>query len=275
MWRYPPGGERHLYMTPETGVQDLARAARLRSLWREFFKTASPAAREALAINYLYLVNYIYGRIAVNLPPHIDREDLEHQGILGLLAALDNFDPDKGVKFETYASIRIRGAIIDYLRKQDLLSRPLRKRAGEIEQAAEEFVKRQGRAPTVGDLAEAMGTTEEEISESLWKSSHSFIISLERELYEDDEGSSSTFGENLALPRPDPHDEAERHDLLECMARAIEELPEKEKQIIALYYHEELTLKEIGAVLGISESRVCQIHSRAVFNLRQKMQLDG
>jgi len=225
-------------------------------------------------MNYLYLVNYIYGRIAINLPPHIDREDLEHQGILGLLAALDNFDPAKQVKFETYASIRIRGAIIDYLRKQDLLSRPLRKRAGEIEQAAEEFTKRQGRVPTVSDLAEHMGSSEDEISDSLWKSSHSFIISLERELYEDDEGSGSTVGENLALPLPGPHDEAEKQNLLETMARAIEELPDKERRIISLYYNDELTLKEIGAVLGISESRVCQIHSRAVFNLRQKMQLD-
>lgn len=261
-------------MSPETGVQDLARAAKLDRLWRDFLKSGNLSAREALALNYLYLVNYIYGRIAINLPPHIDREDLEHQGILGLLAALDNFDPDKGVKFETYASIRIRGAVIDYLRKQDLLSRPLRKRAGEIEHAAEEFTKRQGRAPTVSDLAESMGSTEEEISDSLWKSSHSFIISLERELYEDDEGSGSTVGENLALPVPDPHDAAEKQNLLETMARAIEELPDKERQIIALYYHEELTLKEIGAVLGISESRVCQIHSRAVFNLRQKMQID-
>jgi len=261
-------------MTPETGVQDHVRAARLESLWRDFLKHRSLPSREALALSYLYLVNYIYGRIAINLPPHIDREDLEHQGILGLLAALDNFDPARGVKFETYASIRIRGAVIDYLRKQDLLSRPLRKRAGEIEQAAEDFIKRQGRAPTVADLAESMGATEEEISDNLWKSSHSFIISLERELYEDEEGAGSTVGENLALPVPGPHDEAERQNLLECMARAIEELPPKERQIIALYYHEELTLKEIGAVLGISESRVCQIHSRAVFNLRQKLQLD-
>jgi len=246
----------------------------LQSLWRDFLATSSLSAREALAVHYLYLVGYIYGRIAINLPPHIDREDLEHQGVLGLLAALDNFKTEKGVKFETYASIRIRGAVIDYLRKQDLLSRPLRKRAGEIEQAAEEFAKKMGRAPTIGDLAEQMGTTEDEIAESLWKSSHSFIISLERELYEDEEGSGSTVGENLALPMPGPHDEAEKQDLLECMARAIDELPEKERQIIALYYHEELTLKEIGAVLGISESRVCQIHSRAVFNLRQKMQLN-
>ncbi len=261
-------------MTPDTSVQDLAHASRLQSLWQDFLKNGNPRAREILATNYLYLVKYIYGRIAINLPPHIDREDLEHQGVLGLLAALDNFDPDKGVKFETYASIRIRGAIIDYLRKQDLLSRPLRKRAGEIERAAEEFAKRVGRAPKIEDLAKVMNTTQEEISESLWKSSHSFIISLERELYEDEEGSGSTVGENIALPRPDPHDEAEKQNLLECMADAIRELPEKEKQIISLYYHDELTLKEIGAVLGISESRVCQIHSRAVFNLRQKMQLN-
>ncbi|HDS29725.1 MAG TPA: FliA/WhiG family RNA polymerase sigma factor [Firmicutes bacterium] len=261
-------------MTQETGVQNAARSAKIDRLWRDFLERNDPAAREALAIHYLYLVSYIYGRIAINLPPHIDREDLEHQGALGLLAALDNFNPDKQVKFETYASIRIRGAIIDYLRKQDLLSRPLRKRAAEIERAAEEIAKRSGKVPSVADIAQHMGTSIEEISDSLWKSSHSFIISLEREVYEDEEGSSSTVGDSLSLRVPDPHDEAEKRDLLECMSKAIEQLPEKERQIIALYYLEELTLKEIGAALGISESRVCQIHSRAVFNLRRKMQLE-
>ena len=262
-------------MTPETGVQEAIRTARIEGYWRDFLQHGNPAARESLALHYLYLVGYIYGRIAINLPPHIDREDLEHQGVLGLLAALDNFDTSKGVKFETYASIRIRGAVIDYLRKQDLLSRPVRKRAAEIERASEELSKRSGKPPAVSDLAKHMGTTVDEISDSLWRSSHSFIISLEREMYEDEDGygSGSTVGENLAIPVPGPHDVAERQNLLECMSKAIDELPEKERQIIGLYYNEELTLKEIGAVLGISESRVCQIHSRAVFYLRQKMQV--
>ncbi len=260
-------------MPLETDVKNLARALKLERLWKKFLKDGNLEAREELSISYLYLVNYIYGRIAINLPPHIDREDLEHQGIIGLLNALDNFDPSKNVKFETYASIRVRGAIIDYLRKQDLLSRPLRKRAAEIERASEDFQKRVGRTPTVADLAKVMGATVEEISDNLWKSSNSFILSLEKELYEDEDGSGSTVGENLALKAPDPYDEAEKQNLLEFMAMAIEELPEKESRIIALYYKEELTLKEIGAVLGISESRVCQIHSRAVFNLRQKMQI--
>lgn len=260
-------------MPLETDVKHLARALKLERLWKKFLKDGNLEAREELSVSYLYLVSYIYGRIAVNLPPHIDREDLEHQGIIGLLTALDNFDPSKNVKFETYASIRVRGAIIDYLRKQDLLSRPLRKRAAEIERASEDFRKRVGRAPSVADLAKVMGSTVEEISDNLWKSSNSFILSLEKELYEDEDGSGSTVGENLAIAVPDPYDEAEKQNLLECMASAIEELPEKESRIIALYYNEELTLKEIGAVLGISESRVCQIHSRAVFNLRQKMQI--
>lgn len=261
-------------MTSETEVQDRIIAARLENLWHEFLTKGKADARVELAKHYMYLVGYIYGRIAINLPPHIDREDLENQGALGLLSALDNFDPSKGVKFETYASIRIRGAIIDYLRKQDALSRPLRKRAAEIERAAEELAKRAGKAPSIADIADFLGTTVDDISDSLWKSSHSFIISLEREIYEDEEGSASTVADSLALPVPGPHDEAEKQNLLECMAKAIEELPEKERQIIALYYYDELTLKEIGAVLGISESRVCQIHSRAVFYLRQKLQLE-
>ena len=158
-------------------------------------------------------------------------------------------------------------------RKQDGCPQ-LAKRAGEIERASEEYSKRTGKVPAVSDLAQHMGTTVDEISDSLWKSSHSFIISLEREMYDDEDGAGSTVAESLAIPVPGPHDAAERQNLLECMSKAIDELPEKERQIIALYYNEELTLKEIGAVLGISESRVCQIHSRAVFYLRQKMQID-
>src|SRR3972149_534865 len=107
-------------MTPDAGTKTLVQSAKLDEVWRDFLKHGNQQAREFLAVNYLYLVGYIYGRIAINLPPHIDREDLEHQGALGLLAALDNFDPARNVKFETYASIRIRGAMIDYLRKQDL-----------------------------------------------------------------------------------------------------------------------------------------------------------
>lgn len=260
-------------MPPEAGIKTAVKNARITQLWRDFIEQGNPEAREMLAMNYLYLVSYIYGRIAINLPPHIDKEDIEHQGALGLLAALDNFDPTKNVKFETYASIRIRGAMIDFLRKQDILSRPIRKRAGEIERAAEDYAKRMGRAATVADLAEEMGSTVDEISDSLWKSSHSFIISLEKEVYGDDEGGTSTMGESLAIALPGPDEHAEKLNLLETMAKAIDELHDKEKQIVALYYYEELTLKEIGEVLGISESRVCQIHSRAIFNLRQKLQI--
>jgi RNA polymerase sigma factor for flagellar operon FliA len=220
------------------------------------------------------MVCFIIGRLAVNLPPHIDREDLENIGVIGLLNAIDNFDPGREVKFETYASIRVKGAVIDHLRKEDWLSRPLRKKALDIERASEELRGKLKRTPTLKEVAKLVGVTEDEVNVTIHKSTASHLISLEKELYDDEEGIGRSLGDFLAdTANLNPHDDAEKKQLIELMVKGIDDLPEKERLVITLYYFEELTLKEIGEILKVSESRVCQIHSRAVFLLKDMMKL--
>lgn len=246
----------------------------LKRTWEQFFSSSSDKSRKELAHHYLPMVDFILGRLAMNLPPHIDRDDLENIGVIGLLNALDNFDPKREVKFETYASIRIKGAIIDHLRKEDWLSRPLRKKALDIERASEELRGKLMRSPTFDEVAEKVGMSGNEVSETIHKSTASHLISIEKELYDDEEGVGRSLGDYLAdTASLNPHDETEKAMLINQMIRAIEDLPKKERMVLNLYYFEELTLKEIGSLLSVSESRVCQIHSRAVFLLREMMKL--
>ncbi len=246
----------------------------LKRTWEQFLGTSSDKSRKDLAHHYLPMVDFIIGRLAMNLPPHIDRDDLENIGVIGLLNALDNFDPHREVKFETYASIRIKGAIIDHLRKEDWLSRPLRKKAIDIERASEELRVKLKRSPSFDEVAKKVGMTEHEVSEIIHKSTASHLISIEKELYDDEEGVGRALGEYLAdTANLNPDDETEKSMLIAYMIRALRDLPEKERMVLNLYYFEELTLKEIGKLLKVSESRVCQIHSRAVFLLREMMKL--
>lgn len=245
---------------------------RLRILWERYLKKKDPKAREELATHYLPLVNYIVGKISMGLPPHVDVQDLESIGVIGMLKALERFDPDKDVKFETYASYRIKGAIFDYLRKQDSLSRPLRKKAIHLEEAAEKIRQRTNRSATVQELARELDIDEEEVHEIMWKSSSSFIIPLDKENVVQDEEGSTPLGDTIKDFKRNPEEEFARKDLEAELTRAIEELPEKQRLTLALYYYEDKTLKEIGEILGVSESRVCQLHSEAVFRLRQRIQ---
>jgi RNA polymerase sigma factor for flagellar operon FliA len=193
---------------------------------------------------------------------------------MGLLNALDNFDPKREVKFETYASIRIKGAVIDHLRKEDWLSRPLRKKALDIERASEELRGKLKRSPTLNEVAKKLGMSEDEVSDTIFKSTASHLISIEKEMYDDEEGIGRSLGDYLAdTISLNPHEETEKALLIRHMIKALDQLPDKERRVINLYYFEELTLKEIGALMQVSESRVCQIHSRAVFLLREMMKL--
>ena len=246
----------------------------LKRAWVTFLNKSDEKARKELAYHYLPMVDFIIGRLAMNLPPHIDRDDLENIGVIGLLNALDNFDPKREVKFETYASIRIKGAVIDHLRKEDWLSRPLRKKALDIERASEELRGRLKRNPTFSEIAKRAGMSEAEVSETIHKSTASHLISIEKEMYDDEEGIGRSLGDYLAdTINLNPHEETEKALLIRHMVKSLDQLPDKERRVINLYYFEELTLKEIGALLKVSESRVCQIHSRAVFLLKEMMKL--
>jgi RNA polymerase sigma factor for flagellar operon FliA len=246
---------------------------RLKLVWERFLTNKDPKAKAELAQKYLPLVNYIVGKISMGLPSHVESSDLESIGVLGMLKALDRFDPSKDVKFETYASYRIKGAIFDYLRKQDFLSRPLRKKAISLEEASEKIRQRTHRVPTVDELAEEMKVDKDEVYQIMWKSSSSYVIPLDKENSVQDEEGATPLGDTISDLNRNPEEEFAHKDLETELTAAIEELPEKQKLTLALYYFEDKTLKEIGEVLGVSESRVCQLHSEAVYRLRQRIQL--
>ncbi|HHV94630.1 MAG TPA: FliA/WhiG family RNA polymerase sigma factor [Firmicutes bacterium] len=245
----------------------------LQSLWNQFKKTGDPKARESLVTAYLHLVKYIAGRMAVGLPNTVEYEDLVSYGIFGLLDAIEKYDTSRGVRFESYASTRIRGAILDGLRSVDWVPRSVRLKARQLAQNMAELEDKLGRPPTDEELQNAMGITADEYAKLLQETAATTLLSLDEPWSE-----GGHDGEKLRLTdmvadtgREDPAALVARESLLEMLTEAIEALPERERLVITLYYYEELTLKEIGKVLDVSESRVSQLHTKALSRLRGKL----
>jgi RNA polymerase sigma factor for flagellar operon FliA len=225
--------------------------------------------REQLIRQYAELVRVIVSRIAGHLPEWVDREDLVSAGILGLIKAIDRFDPSRGVKFETYATPVIRGEIMETLRAKDWVPRGVRRRARELAKAVSELELQLGRPPTAEENAAYMGISLEEYEAILMDTSRAALLSFEEVFSEGEERPRNAHRlAEVAEVGSDPLAALEREELKRVIAAAVERLPEREKQVIALYYQEGLTLKEIGAVLGVTESRVCQIHSQAMARIR-------
>jgi RNA polymerase sigma factor for flagellar operon FliA len=242
------------------------------SLWLEFRRTQDKGLRDRLILTYAPLVKYVAGRLGSGLPAHVDEGDLVSYGLLGLISAIERYDPERDIKFETYAMARIKGAIIDELRALDWVPRSVRSRAREIERAIGELEARLGRAPTDEEIAQKIGISVDELEESLTDISRSSIAALD-ELWsatgEGDQVSLLDTIEDTSGPRPaEALDETE---LREALADAIARLPEREKLVVTLYYYEELTLREIGEVLGVTESRVSQLHTKAVLRLKARL----
>jgi RNA polymerase sigma factor for flagellar operon FliA len=228
-------------------------------------------------VAYSPLVKYVAGRIASSLPPHVDEADLVSYGLVGLISAIERFDPAREIKFETYAITRIKGAVIDELRAMDWVPRSVRTRAREIERANARLENRLQRAPSDEELAAELEISSAELQESLLTISHSSLAALD-ELWNvsDSSGDQVSLLDTLEDPAaPDPAKAVDLGDLKDRMAEAIARLPEREKLVIGLYYYENLTLREIGEVLGVTESRVSQLHTKAVLRLRSRMQADA
>lgn len=237
--------------------------------WSRYLKEQDPDMRKRLLNRYLPLVRNVAGRMAINFPRSVELCDLVNTGVIGLIEAFHNFDPDRGVKFETYAVPRIRGAILDELRSLDWVPRSTRARAREIERALLEFENMEGRPPSDSELAEQLSITVEELHYSLEDVSKTALLSLDELIFREED--------NRQVPRIETVEDEnanttlkklERNELQAFLVSAIDRLTEQEKLVIALYYYEELTLKEIGEVMKISESRVSQIHTKAVLKLR-------
>jgi RNA polymerase sigma factor for flagellar operon FliA len=242
------------------------------TLWLEYRRTKDKALRDRLILTYAPLVKYVAGRLGSGLPAHVDEGDLVSYGLLGLIGAIERYDPGRDIKFETYAIARIKGAIIDELRALDWVPRSVRSRAREIERAIAELEAKLGVAPTDEQIADKIGITVAELEDSLTDISRSSIAALD-ELWsvsgEGDQVSLMDTIEDTSGPRPaDALDETE---MREALADAIARLPEREKLVVTLYYYEELTLREIGEVLGVTESRVSQLHTKAILRLKARL----
>jgi RNA polymerase sigma factor for flagellar operon FliA len=242
-------------------------------LWRRYKQVRDHAVRDRLILTYAPLVKYVAGRLGAGLPSHVDESDLVSYGLLGLIDAIERYDPGREIKFETYAIQRIRGAIIDELRSMDWVPRSVRSRARDIERAIAYLEAQLMRAPTDEEIAGRLGVSIEELDDSLLEISRSSIAALD-ELWASPTGS----GDAVALVDTieDPHSvepggEIEKTELKELIGESIASLPEREKLVVTLYYYEELTLREIGEVLGVTESRVSQLHTKAILRLKARL----
>jgi RNA polymerase sigma factor for flagellar operon FliA len=239
-----------------------------RDLWEDYTKNPSPENRERLVKRYLPLVKYVAMRMAVTPPPGLDYDDILSFGAMGLLEALDRFDPSRGFCFQTFAVPRIRGAILDELRRYDWISRNGREKLQRLERAMEELYS-MGVPQEDGALMERLGMDEKSYRELLEIAGRCYLVSLD-EVLSLEEGEVKRDG-LLEDPSPSPAEEVERREEMERVRRALEELPERERMLLSLYYEEGLTLKEIGAVLGVTESRASQLHGKAIGMLRSRL----
>jgi RNA polymerase sigma factor FliA len=245
------------------------------SLWRKYrANPGNKALRDRLILTYAPLVKYVAGRLGSGLPAHVDDDDLISYGLLGLIGAIERYDPDRDVKFETYAIARIKGSIIDELRAMDWVPRSVRARARDIERAIADLERRLHRAPTDEEIAQKLGVSTDELDGSLTDISRSSIAALD-ELWTVNTGGG---GDQIALidtiedeSGPDPQAALSETEMKEAIGEAIARLPEREKLVVTLYYYEELTLREIGEVLGVTESRVSQLHTKAVLRLKARL----
>jgi RNA polymerase sigma factor for flagellar operon FliA len=256
--------------------EDPQEATELEGVWNEFWTSSSPQARDRLILHYAPLVKYVAGRLAAGLPQTVQQEDLVSNGMFGLMDALDKFDPDRQVKFETYAIPRIRGAILDELRAMDWVPRSVRFKARQVEKAHANVEAKLHRAPTDAEVAEHLGISLEELHEVNTQISFVSVLALEEAIGGGEQGEPRSLLDTLAdAATADPGSGLEGQEMRSLLSTAINSLTEREKVVVTLYYFEGLTLAEIGDILGVTESRVCQIHTKSVGNLRRSLSDSG
>ncbi len=258
---------------PDDAVRELDEpGAALARLWREYKRTGDSGIREQLILQYAPLVRYVAGRVGVGLPASVEQGDLVSYGVFGLIDAIEKYDPERAIKFETYAINRIRGAIIDELRSFDWIPRSVRTKARDIERAIAVLEARLQRTPTEGEIADELGLDIPELRKVFDQVSFVHVAALDEMLGSADHGDGSTLGERLEDERTSaPGDALDDEETRQVLARVIHTLPEREQIVVTLYYYEGLTLAEIGLVLGVTESRICQLHSKAMMGMRTRI----
>jgi RNA polymerase sigma factor for flagellar operon FliA len=243
----------------------------LDELWRSYKATGDERLREQLILHYSPLVKYVAGRVSVGLPPNVEQADFVSSGVFGLIDAIEKFDIDREIKFETYAITRIRGAMIDELRALDWIPRSVRQKARNVERAYATLEARLRRTPSEVEVAAELGIAVDDLHAVFSQLSLANVVALEELLHVGGEGGLSVMDTLEDTAADNPVEVAEGRELRRFLARAINTLPEREKTVVTLYYYEGLTLAEIGNVLGVTESRVSQIHTKSVLQLRAKL----
>jgi RNA polymerase sigma factor for flagellar operon FliA len=241
-------------------------------LWKQYKQTRDPEIRDRMVRQYAPLVKYVAGKVAVGMPQNVEFDDLVGYGVFGLFDAIEKFDPDKHVKFKTYAVTRIRGAIFDELRAIDWVPRSVRQKSREIEDAIRRLEASLGRAASDAEIAREMNMTDKEFEKTMLRVSGTSILSLNDVWYTGEDNDKVSIADSIESPvNFNPDNIVEKEEVKRVIIQSIQELPEKEKTVLVLYYYEDLTLKEIGKVLEVTESRVSQLHTKAIMRLRAKL----
>lgn len=266
----PPASGAPLASVAPDGAAPRPSPTSLDELWQTYKATGDKRLREQLILHYSPLVKYVAGRVSVGLPANVEQADFVSSGIFGLMDAIEKFDPSRSIKFETYAITRIRGAMIDELRALDWIPRSVRQKARAVERAYATLEAALRRTPTEAEVAREMSIGLDELHGLFSQLSLANMVALEELLHVGGEGDRlmDTLEDTSA---DDPVEVAEDRELRRLLARAVNTLPEREKTVVTLYYYEGLTLAEIGQVLGVTESRVSQIHTKSVLQLRAKL----
>ena len=250
-------------------------AALLTELWTEYKSKGTESARERLILHFSPLVKFVAGRVAAGLPQNVDQGDLVSYGVFGLIDAIDKFDPERGFKFETYAISRIKGAIIDELRSIDWAPRSVRAKARSIERAFSKLENELKRNPEDKEVATELGVSEAELDQMLSQISFTGLVALDEILGGGQSGSdhegSTTLGDTITDGSADPVEMFEVDEMKHLLADLINRMGDRERLVLTLYYYENMTLAEIGGVLGVTESRICQIHTKAILQLRGRL----
>jgi RNA polymerase sigma factor for flagellar operon FliA len=255
---------------PEAQIEDAD--AVLTKLWAGYKETGDAQLREQLILQYAPLVRYVAGRVGVGLPASVEQGDLVSYGVFGLIDAIDKYDISRAIKFETYAINRIRGAIIDELRSIDWVPRSVRTKARDVERAIAVLEGRLQRTPTEQEIADELGLDVADLRRVFSQVSFVHVAALDEMLGSSDRGEGSTLGERLEDERTDaPGDALDDEETRQLLARVIHTLPEREQIVVTLYYYEGLTLAEIGLCLGVTESRICQLHTKSMMAMRTRI----